>query len=299
MASKIQFRRDTAINWSNTNPTLAQGEPGLETDTGKVKYGDGNTNWTGLTYASTLPSGMIPSEWYGAPQLTNDLNANGDATYMQFQVQTDFVGNNNYGRSTLSWHDANVSQYSHVHTDPYGVSIRNAAWSGPNSFYAHYWNFNNNGRVELPQSQGGTETTSSVGQGPDSDWVNPNNNTWSIRQYNGGFAGSYNGTDPLVWFDAANSPLGNSQFRGAVIEYHAYVGNGTIIGTIHLASDFNPTPATHTEMSSGDSNLSHISLWDNTGASRGQLTLTTDNSNSVNLMIQWTAKVFYGSELSC
>ncbi len=52
MASKIQIRRDTAANWTATNPTLAQGEPGLETDTNRVKYGDGTLPWNSLDYAS-------------------------------------------------------------------------------------------------------------------------------------------------------------------------------------------------------------------------------------------------------
>ena len=53
MATQIQLRRDTAANWTSTNPTLAQGEPGLETDTGKIKYGDGSTAWTSLAYAES------------------------------------------------------------------------------------------------------------------------------------------------------------------------------------------------------------------------------------------------------
>lgn len=57
MTSKIQIRRDTAANWTATNPTLAQGEPGLETDTRKVKYGTGSTAWNLLDYASGGSSG--------------------------------------------------------------------------------------------------------------------------------------------------------------------------------------------------------------------------------------------------
>lgn len=53
MATRIQLRRDTASNWSIANPTLAAGEPGLETDTGYVKYGNGVTPWNSLPYAST------------------------------------------------------------------------------------------------------------------------------------------------------------------------------------------------------------------------------------------------------
>ena len=51
MAVTIKLRRDTASNWASNNPTLAQGEPGFETDTGKIKYGDGTTAWNSLDYA--------------------------------------------------------------------------------------------------------------------------------------------------------------------------------------------------------------------------------------------------------
>jgi len=46
----IQFRRDTAANWTSANPTLASGEIGFETDTRKFKVGDGSTVWTSLAY---------------------------------------------------------------------------------------------------------------------------------------------------------------------------------------------------------------------------------------------------------
>jgi hypothetical protein len=50
MADLIQLRRDTAANWTSANPTLSQGEQGYETDTGKMKIGDGSTAWTSLAY---------------------------------------------------------------------------------------------------------------------------------------------------------------------------------------------------------------------------------------------------------
>jgi hypothetical protein len=52
----IKFRRDTAANWATTNPTLAAGEVGLETDSGLVKYGNGTSAWADLHYtgASTI-----------------------------------------------------------------------------------------------------------------------------------------------------------------------------------------------------------------------------------------------------
>lgn len=52
MTTRIKFRRDTASNWTASNPILAEGEPGLETDTHKLKYGNGTSTWTVLAYSS-------------------------------------------------------------------------------------------------------------------------------------------------------------------------------------------------------------------------------------------------------
>lgn len=68
IAVQIQFRRDTAANWTSANPVLAQGELGLETDTARYKIGNGSTAWASLSYSS-LPSNAID---------TNVINAKGD-----------------------------------------------------------------------------------------------------------------------------------------------------------------------------------------------------------------------------
>jgi hypothetical protein len=50
MATVIKLRRDTAADWTTANPTLAAGELGLETDTLKIKAGNGTSTWTSLAY---------------------------------------------------------------------------------------------------------------------------------------------------------------------------------------------------------------------------------------------------------
>lgn len=47
---RFQWRRDTAANWTTEDPVLLQGEPGLETDTGAFKIGDGISVWSALDY---------------------------------------------------------------------------------------------------------------------------------------------------------------------------------------------------------------------------------------------------------
>ena len=52
-------RTDTAANWTSANPILLLGELGHESDTDKLKIGDGSTNWNSLSY---LP---IDGTWTG------------------------------------------------------------------------------------------------------------------------------------------------------------------------------------------------------------------------------------------
>jgi len=47
---RIQLRRDTPTNWTTLNPILADGEPGFERITRRVKVGDGVTPWNDLPY---------------------------------------------------------------------------------------------------------------------------------------------------------------------------------------------------------------------------------------------------------
>lgn len=46
----IAFRRDSASDWTSANPTLLVGELGIETDTLKIKMGDGSSAWSSLGY---------------------------------------------------------------------------------------------------------------------------------------------------------------------------------------------------------------------------------------------------------
>lgn len=60
-AATIKLRGDTAANWTSNDPTLALRELGLETDTRKIKIGDGVTAWTSLSYlAGLLADGTVP-----------------------------------------------------------------------------------------------------------------------------------------------------------------------------------------------------------------------------------------------
>jgi len=134
-----------------------------------------------------------------------------------------------------------------------------------------------------------------------SDWVNPNEQTWKIRTYNDGAAVSFDGTTPVVWFDVVHSGDGNSQFRGAIIDYHAFITNqGTIVGTIHLANDYDTGDATHTEHMSGNNGLQAVSLWGpDANLTRGRLCFKRTDGVAATMMIQWTAKIFYGLEFDC
>jgi hypothetical protein len=77
-------RRDTAANWTAENPTLLAGEIGIESDTGKIKIGNGSTAWTSLGYQGIIPSSgvyplsqlLMPSGTASAPSISFDGDTN-------------------------------------------------------------------------------------------------------------------------------------------------------------------------------------------------------------------------------
>lgn len=50
MATRIQLRRGLSTEWSNINPVLSNGEAGIESDTNKLKIGNGYSSWNDLPY---------------------------------------------------------------------------------------------------------------------------------------------------------------------------------------------------------------------------------------------------------
>ena len=58
MAIRLQLRGDTLANWTSVNPILASREFAVETDTLKVKVGDGVNTWSGLPYFTQGASGL-------------------------------------------------------------------------------------------------------------------------------------------------------------------------------------------------------------------------------------------------
>ena len=103
MADIIQIRRDTAANWTSANPVLAQGELGVETDTDKIKIGDGSTAWTSLGYL--IDTGGYASYSDTTANFTGTLQ-NGGSNVV---VDTD-IG------STVQGYDANTTTSTNTQT---------------------------------------------------------------------------------------------------------------------------------------------------------------------------------------
>ena len=80
MAHRIQFRRDTATNWTNANPVLMQGEVAVELGGSlKFKIGDGVTAWQFLPYVTQGATGIQgPAGPTGATGAKGDKGDEGD-----------------------------------------------------------------------------------------------------------------------------------------------------------------------------------------------------------------------------
>lgn len=102
------------------------------------------------------------------------------------------------------------------------------------------------------------------------------------------------GGDPVIWWDYTALPGGSAGFRGAIIDYHAFSGEATIIGTIHIARDGGDEHITHTETASGSTDSENDDLWN--VVTEGQIRYRRMDGEAKTLKVQWIAKVFYGDE---
>ena len=176
MANRIQLRRGGAQEWANSNPTLAQGELGIELDTGRFKIGDGVTAWNTLRYerpvesvtntANTLvqrdADGNFSAGTVTATLIGNASTAARLASSRQIQLSSDvtasgvFDGSTNLNLvsslslvSTLPHYDGTASAegtYTKVVVDSKG-RIKNA------SFPSTLADYNLNGTVEGQSAQ--------------------------------------------------------------------------------------------------------------------------------------------------
>jgi hypothetical protein len=104
--TQLQTRRGTAASWTSTNPTLAAGEFGYETDTGKFKIGNGSTAWaslaytaaaTAVTYLYNATSGQTTFSGADANGLTLAYTVGAEQVYLNGVLQvrgSDYTGTN-------------------------------------------------------------------------------------------------------------------------------------------------------------------------------------------------------------
>ena len=82
MATFIRARRDTSTNWTALDPTLKNGELGLETNTGRYKVGDGSALWSALDYFPESGIGVQYDKSYTVVQ----ANALGASNYTRGHI---------------------------------------------------------------------------------------------------------------------------------------------------------------------------------------------------------------------
>jgi len=157
LTRQLIIRTDTAVNWTSEDPTLKTGEMGHESDTGKIKIGDGSTAWTSLVY-STYTIEQVNLKWNQEFEEILDTNTSHDFT--NFGYTKNFHFSSLTANRTVTVSNAVNGSQLFIDVDvASGEQNHELIFSGVGTpkIQSDWINSTNNG-VVLPGS--GTETTS-------------------------------------------------------------------------------------------------------------------------------------------
>jgi hypothetical protein len=160
MAVQIQFRRDTAANWTSANPTLAVGELGLETDSKLFKIGDGSTAWTSLSYAALSVSSLTGVLLQGSTREKVTVVGTGFAGYA-YDVTTSgevqYITANSTASGTVNFRSTSAVSLNTLMAIGESVTATLLVTNGTTAYYPTAWQID--GSAVTPKWLGGTAPT--------------------------------------------------------------------------------------------------------------------------------------------
>lgn len=111
LKTKIVLRNDEAAKWSTTNPVLLKGEIGIESDTLKIKIGDGVKKWSELSYfmgnIQEVLKNYIPKSEKGIANGIATLGSDGKVPVAQLPSYVDDVLEGYYNEGKFYKEDTN------------------------------------------------------------------------------------------------------------------------------------------------------------------------------------------------
>ncbi len=123
----IKLRRDTAANWTSVNPVLNEGEMGLETDTNKLKIGDGYSTWSDRGYINTDTA-------YGTFNPSSTRSYTGSSASDGLGVKPIIAGDRNVidntGQGQIKIHTAETGSLERTIVSPNSGDANYVGWGG-------------------------------------------------------------------------------------------------------------------------------------------------------------------------
>ncbi len=170
---RIRIRRDEASTWTSENPTLGLGELGLETDTNRMKAGDGSTAWISLDYLSLEPPGKLaPFAMDSAPggYLECDGSAVSRSTYEALFDAIGTAWGSGDGSTTFNLPDLRGLGIRGAGTNATRTKADGSAYAGPavgsyeNDQFQGHWHelYANTGAIDLVGPTGNSLSGSNI-----------------------------------------------------------------------------------------------------------------------------------------
>ena len=261
---QFQFRRGTAAEWVAANPTLAQGEMGIETDTNLFKIGNGTSAWNSLAYGG-LQGATGPAGSSGIDGATGATGPAGSIGATGPIGATGSIGNTLL--ANLDANNFNISNAANITANYFVGTATNVEVEAVNNNYSYH--------VVLTTGPGDTTLHNDA----DDDFqYNPADGILTVNRIDTDFLEVQNSViTNLIPFDSLGLSLGNATNPWQdlyLTNSTIYLGNATISangnnvvlsGNLQTGGNITSNSNSNIVISTTDGNINYDWTFDNTG----------------------------------
>ena len=178
--ARLITRGGTAAQWTAANPLLALNEKGRETDTGKIKWGNGTDSWNDLPYETV---NSVPNGGTTGQVLAKASNADNDTEWVDQSGGGGVTGRKIYSYNNIAQSVTGTTTETILSPNTFFIAANDLTANGVADIVSYMGKVGNNGSAEFNVYLNTSYSLSGA------QLLHTSGSAWGASTRSGGFSG--------------------------------------------------------------------------------------------------------------